>query len=271
MLSSSASTREQKDTNQPYSSSPLVASGQLDSDENIYMSGRPMHLAGIALWAFGLGTSLGSSLIALVLVRLWTPHSPHWRLAFYGLTLSAFHFLEFWTTARYNTRAASVKSFVPTGNLLVYLVAHTFAFLECLIYRLIYFTGRFKPFPGPPITVIVGLPLVIGGQLVRTLAIIHAGPSFRGSAQNRRKGSRVLVTTGIYSVLRHPSYFGFFWWAIGTQLVLGNTFSFLGFVFVLWSFFAGRVRREEESMNRAFGKTYEAYRKRVWTLMPFIG
>jgi protein-S-isoprenylcysteine O-methyltransferase Ste14 len=30
--------------------------------------------------------------------------------------------------------------------------------------------------------------------------------------------SHQLVTTGIYSWSRHPSYAGFYWWAIGTQV-----------------------------------------------------
>lgn len=41
---------------------------------------------------------------------------------------------------------------------------------------------------------------------------------------------------------RHPSYAGFFYWALGTQLVLQNPISFLGFLIVLWRFFSQRIR-----------------------------
>ena len=117
----------------------------------------------------------------------------------------------------------------------------------------------------------LGLPLVLGGQLVHTIAAIHAGSAFNRSKETRKRGGRVLVTTGIYSVLRHPSYFGFFWWAVGTQMVLGNVISFLAFVVILWSFFAGKIRREEELMCRSLGKPYLDYQKQVKTMMPFIG
>ena len=45
-----------------------------------------------------------------------------------------------------------------------------------------------------------------------------------------------------HSWFRHPSYAGFYYWALGTQLVLQNPISFVGFSFVLWRFFYYRTR-----------------------------
>ena len=243
--------------------------------------------------AFGLGVSLASSLTALILVRLWAPASPHWRLAFYGTTLSAFHLLEFWPTAKYNNIShLSVKSFFPTENLAAYLMAHAFAFVECLVWRVLYWTSTFQWFGGPPIAVVLGLVLVVGGQLVRTTAIVqlHSAGSLaavlgsgssndkqkplrgrRGRGRRGREAVLVATTTGVYGVMRHPASFGFFWWAIGTQMVLGNIFSLLAAVVVGWSAFAGQARLEEESLRRSLGKPYLDYKKRVGTMMPFIG
>jgi len=44
-----------------------------------------------------------------------------------------------------------------------------------------------------------------------------------------------------YRLSRHPSYTGFFYWAIATQLVLGNVVSVVGFVWVLAKFFEARI------------------------------
>lgn len=44
------------------------------------------------------------------------------------------------------------------------------------------------------------------------------------------------------SYSRHPSYAGFFYWALGTQLLLGNPLSALVFAVVLWRFFSRRIR-----------------------------
>ena len=49
-----------------------------------------------------------------------------------------------------------------------------------------------------------------------------------------------LVTHGVYSVLRHPSYVGWFYFAIGTQIVLANPISFVAYVVATWKFFADR-------------------------------
>jgi protein-S-isoprenylcysteine O-methyltransferase len=105
---------------------------------------------------------------------------------------------------------------------------------------------------------------------VRSVAMIHAGRSFNHLVQNRRREDHVLVTSGVYGVLRHPSYFGFFWWALGTQMVMGNVFSFVGYAVVLWRFFSSRIRHEEAYLVAFFGGEYVDYRRRVRTRIPFV-
>lgn len=82
------------------------------------------------------------------------------------------------------------------------------------------------------------------GQVVRSLAMAQAGSNFNHTVQVERREGHMLVTHGVYAVLRHPSYFGFFWWGIGTQLMLGNVASLLGYAVVLWKFFSHRIDRE---------------------------
>ena len=41
--------------------------------------------------------------------------------------------------------------------------------------------------------------------------------------------------------MRHPSYTGFFWWAVGLQILLGNALCVLVFAVVLWRFFWARI------------------------------
>jgi protein-S-isoprenylcysteine O-methyltransferase len=50
--------------------------------------------------------------------------------------------------------------------------------------------------------------------------------------------------TGHNRWFRHPSYAGFFYWALGTQLVLQNPFSFLVYYVLLMRFFSSRIRGE---------------------------
>lgn len=82
------------------------------------------------------------------------------------------------------------------------------------------------------------------GQTIRSVAMAQAGSNFNHTVQVTRREGHVLVTGGVYSVLRHPSYFGFFWWGLGTQLVLGNGVCFVAYAVVLWRFFSGRIWSE---------------------------
>lgn len=248
--------------------------------------GQTRSLAGIALRAFCLGAALVAGVLLSILLAL-LPRlfpgatgvadllAPLWRLPFFLAALSAFHFLEFWTTARYNTQATRVDSFLLTANWPAYAIAHLAASVECLVrYTLLRNTSPWDhlPFTVLPRTavVVVGLVVVAVGQIVRTAAMVQAGRSFNHMIQRKRATSHALVTDGVYAWLRHPSYFGFFWWALGTQLVLGNVVCLAGYAAVLWRFFATRIRHEETLLVRFFGDDYVRYRKRVGTKIPFI-
>ncbi|WYZ40471.1 hypothetical protein EsH8_IV_000812 [Colletotrichum jinshuiense] len=227
-------------------------------------------LAGIALRAFLLGAAHLTGLISTTLLLTYTA-SPLWRLPFFLASLSLFHFLEFWTTAAYNTPQATVHSFLLTANWPAYAIAHATAFAECLLENLVFPDSVWAPFGLRPVFLVAGLSLVVVGQAVRSLAMVTAGESFNHTIQHYKAESHALVTTGIYGWFRHPSYFGFFWWAIGTQLVMGNLISLFAYAGVLWYFFSTRIRHEEELLVRFFGQDYDNYRKRVGTKIPFCG
>jgi protein-S-isoprenylcysteine O-methyltransferase len=225
-------------------------------------------LAGIALRAFLLGgTFFTSSTLSLYLSI--QSESPLWRLPFFLSSLSLFHFLEFYTTALANPANAEASSFLLSSNGWAYNIAHTTAFTECL---LSYTYGPQSYLPGfihIPV-LFVGLALVTVGQIIRTTAIIQAGPSFSHLVAQRKKETHVLITKGIYSIFRHPSYFGFFWWGIGTQLVLGNVFCLLGYSAVLWKFFSARIEGEEQHLVRFFKNDYVEYRAKTPVGIPYI-
>ncbi|KAI4263175.1 MAG: hypothetical protein L6R42_001666 [Xanthoria sp. 1 TBL-2021] len=71
----------------------------------------------------------------------------------------------------------------------------------------------------------------------------QAGTNFNHLVQSKKKEGHVLVTNGIYGWLRHPSYFGFFWWGLGTQLITGNLVCLVGYAVVLWRFFSLRIKK----------------------------
>lgn len=84
--------------------------------------------------------------------------------------------------------------------------------------------------------------------------------------QEEKKKDHVLVTDGIYQYdsvnfafrhtehdayrsnfryLRHPSYFGWFWWSVSMAVLLANPITIVAFIYASWHFFADRIPYEE--------------------------
>lgn len=208
--------------------------------EKQYFPGQQKSLSGIAIRSFLLGIVGTASLISTISLK-YLSSSSLWRLPFFLTVLSIFHFLEFWTTARYNTKEAKISSFLLSQNGSAYNIAHTAALAECFFTNIFFRNRSWVPNFVTYVLILAGLVLILFGQTIRSVAMVQAGTNFNHIVQYRKSNEHQLVTTGIYHYLRHPSYAGFFWWGLGTQLVLGNVFCFVGYAAVLWRFFARRI------------------------------
>ena len=140
---------------------------------------------------------------------------------------------------------ATVSSFL-LRNGRAYDIANTLAFIECTVTSV--FFPTWQSHFGQPYIIAVGLLLTAIGQTIRSTAMIQAGTNFNHQVQTQRNDGHVLVTSGIYGWLRHPSYFGYFWWGVGTQVVLGNAVCSVAFALVLWRFFSHRIRGKIPSL-----------------------
>lgn len=76
-----------------------------------------------------------------------------------------------------------------------------------------------------------------------------------------------LVTTGIYSAIRHPSYLGLLVSTLGWVLAFRSAAGVLLTVLLIPAVLA-RIRSEEALLASHFGRQYEAYRQRTWRLVP---
>ena len=177
--------------------------------------------------------------------------------------VSVFHLLEFFVTAIWNPTMADADSF---------LVNHSISYTAAFFTSFAEFWIRWTIFPNWNWRILswMGVLLVLSSQAIRSLAMITAGESFSHIIQTRKKESHLLITHGIYSVFRHPSYVGFFYWSISLQLVLGNILNTLAFALASWTFFNRRIPYEEESLSQLFPNEYPSYVARTWMGIPFI-
>ena len=82
--------------------------------------------------------------------------------------------------------------------------------------------------------------------------------------------STKLTTVYRYKYIRHPSYFGWFYWSIGTQLLLCNPISVVIYTLVGWLFFRRRIAFEEETLQRQYPREYSSYMDCSYIGIPFI-
>ncbi|EER17385.1 protein-S-isoprenylcysteine O-methyltransferase, putative [Perkinsus marinus ATCC 50983] len=102
----------------------------------------------------------------------------------------------------------------------------------------------------------IGLIITIGGQLLRWAAFMSAGSNFTHRIRLQRGDAQQLITTGAYELCRHPGYSGWFWWAVGTQLLLGNRLCLLLYTICAWWFFYERLRFEERTLEYFYKGEY---------------
>jgi protein-S-isoprenylcysteine O-methyltransferase len=138
-----------------------------------------------------------------------------WSLTFglYLSVLSLFHFSEYLITSIINPKSLSLDSF---------LLNHSKEYGIAAIAAVTEFTVEAHFWPQLKhlwFITVCGLILCLFGECIRKLAMITAGRSFNHIIQSRREEGHVLVTHGVYALCRHPSYVGWFYWSIGTQVI----------------------------------------------------
>jgi protein-S-isoprenylcysteine O-methyltransferase Ste14 len=103
-----------------------------------------------------------------------------------------------------------------------------------------------------------GLVIVALSTPLWFAALLRLGASFSARAQ-----ARGLVTTGLYSKVRHPVY------VFGTPAAIGMLIALLGWkalaiALILVPVQVLRASREERVLVAAFGEQYETYRRGTW-------
>ena len=106
----------------------------------------------------------------------------------------------------------------------------------------------------------------IGGVL-RLAPIFVLGRRFSGLVAIQPEHR--LVTSGLYGIIRHPSYLGLFVLMLGWGLAFRSGVGVIIAVLSLGVLLA-RIQAEERLLSETFGAEYDAYRARTWRLIPYV-
>lgn len=96
------------------------------------------------------------------------------------------------------------------------------------------------------------------------------GKNFAHQIMVEKAEGHQLITHGVYAYLRHPSYFGFFYWSVGSQLFLLNPICLILYTLASWRFFKDRIPYEESLLLQCYGEDYLNYMKKTIIGIPLI-
>ncbi|MBV8190515.1 MAG: isoprenylcysteine carboxylmethyltransferase family protein [Alphaproteobacteria bacterium] len=113
----------------------------------------------------------------------------------------------------------------------------------------------------------LGVALYVVGGILRLWPVFVLGRRFSGLVAIQP--GHTLVTAGIYSKIRNPSYLGMMvlsvGWALAFRSLVGVALALLTLVPLI-----ARIRAEERLLRSQFGHEYEAYCARTWRLVPGV-
>lgn len=156
------------------------------------------------------------------------------------------------------SRSGSVKNRADKGSLIFLWSMITIGFVS----------GFFLSKPLNDFWAGIGIPLVIGGLLIRWIAILQLGKSFTVDVAITHNAT--LKTDGIYSVVRHPSYSGLLLIVSGFAALMHSVYSFLVLVVPVFIAILYRISVEEKLLTNEFGGKYSAYKNETKKLIPGI-
>lgn len=113
-----------------------------------------------------------------------------------------------------------------------------------------------------------GVLVTAVGIVIRIVARVQIGRNFSAFVQTT--DSHRLITSGLYSGVRHPAYSGFVLFLIGFPLAFGSVTALAIALAIGLPALRHRVRAEEAALVSWFGDDYRRYQQCTARLVPFI-
>jgi len=116
---------------------------------------------------------------------------------------------------------------------------------------------------------LIFLGVSLFGQLIRILTVGFTPRNTSGRNTVNGQIADELNVTGIYSLLRHPLYFGNFFMWLGPVLFLRSFWFTVVFGLLYWLYYERIMFAEEQYLRRKFGEIYDKWSETVSSFIPY--
>jgi protein-S-isoprenylcysteine O-methyltransferase Ste14 len=113
------------------------------------------------------------------------------------------------------------------------------------------------------------LGICIFGQLIRIFTVGFTPKNTSGRNTVSGQIAEELNVTGLYSLVRHPLYFGNFFMSLGPVLFLRSPWFTVVFCLIYWLYYERIMFAEEQFLRRKFGEAYDIWAEKVSAFIPF--
>ena len=187
-----------------------------------------------------------------------------YQLYLFLITQMIFHYSEYISVIIYHFDTLEYKSYLLDHST-EWVICLIVCYLETILGNIYFYDYKHNIY-----IFSLGIILTLIGQIFRIGALFTGKKNFTHLISYEKKPEQYLMTSGFYGISRHPSYFGFWLWGFGTQLMCGNLICSIGFPIGLYIFFEDRIIEEEGLLIEFFGEEYLKYKSKVPILIPFI-
>jgi protein-S-isoprenylcysteine O-methyltransferase Ste14 len=172
-------------------------------------------------------------------------------------------FLLYWQIAAIG--AKTTARLEPAGSRAVRVVLFACAMVLLIDNHLPLLWLYYPFYPSGLITFWLGAAITLAGLLFCVWARLHLGANWSRSVTVKQ--DHELITSGPYSIVRHPIYTGLLTGFLGTAIALGQVRGVIAFLLILIAF-RFKWRLEEQWMREQFGPIYADYARRVPAVLP---
>ena len=185
---------------------------------------------------------------------------------FFGLIISNGTRISYTKSSRHNQIHANRKSGIDT--LLIILSG-----LSMTVLPVIYAATSWLNFADYALSDNWRITLGLGGTSILAGVIwllrqshLELGRNWTPTLQLRE--AHQLVTSGIYSLVRHPMYAAYWGWALAQAMLLQNLIVGFSMLIIFLPTYFYRIPHEEQMMQDYFGEVYQEYMKRTGRIFP---